>query len=183
MSPRIAARLAPALLAIAIALILTACGDDGGIAVVPDEERQERQEILDSESDGDAGLGEENSREAQDETLDQELDGDASQAGGGINEPRSETFSVAGAETSVDMRTLPCSSDDGYVRTAEGDVGCVSAAELADIVSCGEDSRAVLDLANLTDEAADIPFTACVPLGDAPEDVFEEEEEEVEIDD
>ena len=175
MTPRIAAALA----ALAIALIFAACGGDGGIAVVPDEERQEREDILDRERDGDAGLGDENSSDARDDALDQELDGDARRFGDDADEGQPETFSIAGAETSIDVRDLPCSSEDAFVRTSDGSIGCVAATDIADFVSCGEESRPVLDLVNLLGDADATPLTMCVPRDEAPDEVFDE----VEIDD
>ena len=169
MTPRIAAALA----AFAIALIFAACGGDGGIDVVSDDERQQREETLDSELDSDAGLGDENSSEARDDTLDRELDGDA-RRDDADSDDAPEAVVIESLGVSIALRELPCFADDGFVRTSDGDVGCVLAAELADIVSCGDGSRPVLDLADLPDDA--VPFTACVPIDETPDDVFEERE-------
>ena len=163
-------RTAAVLAALAIALIFAACGGDGGIDFVSDEERQDREATLDSE----AGLGDDNSSDARDDTLDQELDGDR-RSSDDAGDAQAVAFSIAGAETTIDLLDLPCSSDEGLVRTSDGGVGCASVAALASIVSCDEGSRPVVDLADFPADA-DLPHTECVPLDDKPDDVFDEEE-------
>lgn len=160
-------RIAAAFAVFAIALIFAACGGDGGIDVVSDDERQERDGTLDRELDGDAGLGGENSSDAQDDTLDRELDGDAddSSAGGRAAAERSGVLRA--------LSDLPCSRDEGFVRLSDGHVGCVPAVEIEGMVSCGENSRAVVDFVDLPDDPGAVPLTACVPIDDTPDSVFE----------
>ncbi len=166
-------RIAAALVAFAIAIMFAACGGDGGIDVVPDDERQERQDILDRESDGNAGLGDENSSDARDDTLDQELDGDARRAGEDSGDAP-EAVAIESLGASIAVHELPCFADEGFVRTSDGAVGCASVAEIVNIVSCGDASRPVVDFTDLPDDA--VPLTACVPFAETPEDVFEERE-------
>lgn len=135
-------RIAAALAVFAVAFTFAACGGDGGIDVVSDDERQERQATLDRELDGDAGQADEDSGEAPSDVL-------------------------------RALTDLPCSSDEGFVRLSDGHVGCVPAGEIEGMVSCGENSRAVVDFVDLPDEPDAVPLTACVPIDDTPDDVFE----------
>ncbi len=160
-----------ALAAFAVALIFAACGGDGGIDVVSDDERQEREATLDRELDGDAGLADENSGEARDNTLDRELDGDARRASRD-SDGAPEVVYIESLGASIEVRDFPCFPDEGFVRTSDGRVGCALVAELADIVSCDEDSRPIVDLADLPDDAGP-PLTTCIPFEDMPDEVID----------
>ena len=140
-------RTVAALVVFAVAFTFAACGGDGGIDVVSDDERQERQATLDRELDGDAGQADEDSGDGRSDT---------------------ERSGVLRA-----LSDLPCSSDEGFVRLSDGHVGCVPAGEIEGMVSCGENSRAVMDFMDLPDEPDAVPLTACVPINDTPDDVFE----------
>ncbi len=164
-------RTAAALAAFATALIFAACGDGGGIDVVSDDERQERQETLDSELDSDAGLGDENSGEARDDTLDSELDGDAGRDSRDSGEAPEIVF-IESLGASIEVRAFPCFPDEGFVRTSDGRVGCSTIAELTDIVTCDDDSRPIVDLADLPDDAGS-PLTTCTPFEDTPDEVID----------
>ena len=135
-------RTVAALVVFAVAFTFAACGGDGGIDVVSDDERQERQATLDRELDGDAGQAEEDSGDGRSGVL-------------------------------RALSDLPCSPDEGFVRLSDGHVGCVPAGEIEGMVSCGENSRAVVDFVDLPDEPDAVPLTACVPIDDTPDDVFE----------
>ncbi len=160
-----------ALAAFAIALFVTACGGEGGITAVSDEERQEREDTIDRESDAGAGLGNENSSDAQEDTLERELDGDARRAEADSDDTP-EVIYVGSVDTSIEVLARPCFSDEGFVRTSDRRVGCTSAAGLAGIVSCDEGFRPTLDFAMPAD--SDSLFTStCASLDDAPDDVFD----------
>ncbi len=141
-------RMTAALAAFAVALIFAACGGDGGIDVVSDDERQEREATLDRELDGDARRSSRDSDGAP------------------------EVVYIESLDASIEVRDFPCFPDEGFVRMSDGRVGCALVAELADIVSCDEDSRPVVDFADLPDDAGS-PLTTCIPFEDMPDEVID----------